>query len=112
VGLLVISRNERLRVTLGLVASFSLLLFMAALLGIGDRLEWFEEGRLAVVVAEEATLRAGPDERAPGQRIVREGDRLRVLDVRRDYAEVRLPDDQRGFVRASKLEVIRRHGTD
>jgi tetratricopeptide (TPR) repeat protein len=111
-GLLVVSRNERLRIALGLIGSFSFVLVLAMIFGIGHRLEWFEEGRLAVVVAEEATLRAGPDERAPGRRIVREGDRLRVLHVRRRYAEVRLPDDQRGFVHAREVEIIRRHGTD
>jgi hypothetical protein len=111
-GLLVISRDERLRITLGLVGSFSFVFFAAMLAGIGHRLEWFEEGRLAVVVEQEATLRAGPDERAPGRRIVREGDRLRVLGVRRDYAEVRLPDEQRGFVRTAKLAVIRRSGSN
>jgi tetratricopeptide (TPR) repeat protein len=111
-GLLVIARSERMRIALGLVGSFSFVFCLATIFGIGERLEWFVEGRSAVVVAKEATLRAGPDERAPGRRVVREGDRLRVLDVRREYAEVRLPDEQRGFVRASKLEVIRNRGTD
>ncbi|NLY95290.1 MAG: tetratricopeptide repeat protein [Myxococcales bacterium] len=111
-GFLFVTRNERVRIGLGLVGSFSFVFLAAMLFGLGERLEWFEEGRLAVVVAPEVTLRAGPDERAPGRRIVREGDRLRVLGRRRDYAEVRLPDDQRGYVRADQIEILQPDGSD
>lgn len=107
VFILISSRSERLRIALGLLSSFSLILFVAMLVGIGARLEWFSEGKNAVLVAKEATLRAGPDEAAEGRRIIREGDRFLVIGERRGFYEVRLPDADRGFLEQDSLLILR-----
>lgn len=112
VFLLISSQNERLRIALGLVSSFSFILFLAMLVGIGARLEWFSEGNRAVLVAKEAVLRAGPDEAAEGRRIIREGDRFLVIGERRGFYEVRLPDADRGFLERDSLLILRPKRTD
>lgn len=112
VFILVSSRSERVRIALGLVSSFSFILFIAMLVGIGARLEWFSEGSRAVLIDKEATLRAGPDEASEGRRILREGDRFLVIGERRGFYEIRLPDSDRGFLERDALLILRQTRSD
>ncbi|HJL14663.1 MAG TPA: tetratricopeptide repeat protein [Sandaracinaceae bacterium LLY-WYZ-13_1] len=104
---LLFARRESLRLGLGIAAPLLGLALIVSGVGLALSRGWLEEGEPAVVLAERASLREGPDPRAGERHQAREGQRAWILDADGGWRLVRIPSVGRGWVEAESIGRVR-----
>ncbi len=100
------ARVETLRLSLSVSASLIALSLAVALLALSTKAEWLRAGEPAIVLAEGATLREGPDPRAKSRGAAEEGEPARVLQREGDFVRVRLQRGAEGWLSRTDVGVI------
>lgn len=103
--LVLLVRLPRLRAALAISTALVALLFVAAGAGLLVKRGTFREGRLAVVLTEELTLREGPDERTAARGSAHEGERVLVLEEEEDFVLLRVRD-RRGWAARTSVGLV------
>lgn len=101
VSLVLLVRLPRLRAALVISTVLVSLLFVAAGVGLLVKRGVFRDGRLAIVLTEELTLREGPDERTAARGSAHEGERVMVLEEEDEFVLLRVRDRRGWATRAS-----------
>jgi tetratricopeptide (TPR) repeat protein len=99
-------RDESTRLALGIAGSLAGLMAAIAGIGLGVKTDWGRPGQRAIVIAEEAVLRDGPDEAASIRFSLAEGTRVRLLSREGAFVEVEAGPEQRGYVQAGDVGEI------
>ncbi|MBC7170775.1 MAG: hypothetical protein H5U40_00020, partial [Polyangiaceae bacterium] len=89
------TRNEPVRVALGVTAPVAFALLVLSGLALLGRTEALADGQAGIVVEDRAVLLEGPDPNAVHAGELREGERVRVLARHESYYEVVASDDVR-----------------
>ncbi|MDH5673340.1 MAG: hypothetical protein OEZ06_14395 [Myxococcales bacterium] len=107
--LLVRSRLEAEAVRLGLTIAAPILALLTLLSGLGllAKLDRFEAGQAAIVVAADAQLLEGPHGRAKGRGRAREGQPARTLSREGDFVRVRMAGGAAGWLPVADVHTIR-----
>ena len=100
------TRTEALRLGLGILAAVSVAVAAIASFGLGVKTDWGAPGRRAIVIHDDVALREGPDQAAASSLRLREGTQVRSLGRERDFVEVELSGDRRGYLPASDVGEI------
>jgi tetratricopeptide (TPR) repeat protein len=106
------TRGETARLALGVAAPILFVLVCAAAFGLATKTGLLSDGEPAIVVATEATLHEGPDERAGSRGTTLEGERVRLVAVEQGWAEVRLGDGRNGWTPRDAVAPIARSTLD
>jgi tetratricopeptide (TPR) repeat protein len=100
------TRTEALRLGLGICAAVSVAVAAIASFGLGVKSDWGAPGRRAIVIHDDVPLREGPDQAAASSLRLREGTQVRSLGRERDFVEIELSGDRRGYLPASDVGEI------
>ncbi len=99
-------RPEVIRLTLSLSAILTGMLFGLVLIGLGIHAEWIGRGRDAIVVTENAQVRAGPDPRARVVGAGHEGDHAWVVGRYNEFVRVDLARGARGWMHEADVPLV------
>lgn len=103
---LLFARRETTRLALGIAAVVTAIGLTVSGAGLMVRSGWFDEGEPAVILAERAPLREGPDAHARERHSALEGTRAWVLETDRGWSLVRVPNVGEGWVAEGEVGLI------
>jgi tetratricopeptide (TPR) repeat protein len=100
------TRRETPRLALGIAIPLTGLLLALAAVGLVEKTGAFTDGERAIVLAEDAEVREGPDHRARTRTSALEGEAARIVDRHGDWVHVTLPGGREGWMDASDVGAI------
>jgi tetratricopeptide (TPR) repeat protein len=104
---LLFAQHENKRLALGIAAVVTAIGLCVSGAGLAVQSGWLDEGDPAVVLADRAPLREGPDAHASERHHALEGQRAWVLDTDRGWSLVRVPSVGEGWVAPGEIGLIR-----
>ena len=100
------ARGETPRLALGIAIPLTGLLLALAAVGLVVKTGALADGERAVVLAEDAEVREGPDRRARTRTSAVEGETAWIVDRHGDWVHVALPGGREGWMEASDVGAI------
>jgi tetratricopeptide (TPR) repeat protein len=101
-----LSERESLRIGLGIAAPLIGLLLIVTTAALLVKSEALKEGKAAIVLKEDASMREGPDPRAQARGKAYQGQAARILEGESDYVRVRLANGSEGWMEKADVEAI------